>query len=125
VDQDAVDKLVTLYCAAWDEPDRERRRAMLEQVFEADGVYVDPTVRLTGVLALVDHIEKVSARYPGSTLLRTTRIDWHHEMLRFGWRKKLANGHLLPSSVDFCRLSEQGRLRLVVGFFGEMTDLDG
>ena len=52
-----LDETVATYCAAWDEPDRRRRLALLERSVTADAIYVDPTVELRGIAELVDVVE--------------------------------------------------------------------
>ncbi len=37
-----ITEAVTAYGAAWNETDDAKRRALLEQSFAADGVYMDP-----------------------------------------------------------------------------------
>jgi len=116
----SIEELVAQYCRAWDEAEAPLRYKLLKDVFEDDGIYTDPTVHLTGLGRLVEHIGQVATRYPGSRIVRTSTVDVHHDRLRFGWRKQLAGGDLLPDSVDFAMLSPRGKLQLVVGFFGPM-----
>src|ERR1700754_4267289 len=54
------------YCAAWDEPDAARRKALLDSVWAEGATYTDPTVQAQGQAALDRHIASVQARYPGS-----------------------------------------------------------
>lgn len=115
-----LENTIATYAAAWDEPDRDRRRALLEASVTADAVYVDPGVELRGVAALSGHIDAVSARYPGSRLELTTAVDTHHGIARFGWRKVLADGTLLPDSIDVVEIAPDGRLSRIIGFFGPL-----
>lgn len=115
-----IEETVATYAAAWDEPDRDRRRAMLEASVTADAVYVDPTVELRGIAALVDHVDAVQRRFPGSRLELTTAVDLHHGLGRFGWRKVLADGTRLPDSIDIVEVGGDGRLTRIIGFFGPL-----
>ncbi|MCK1357680.1 nuclear transport factor 2 family protein [Bradyrhizobium sp. 199] len=115
-----VNTLVDSYCAAWNERDGIKRLVMLAEVLTPDVRYVDPAVELSGREALATHIDVVFARYPGSGILRTTRIDRHHNRARFGWRKVLADGSLLADSVDFVEFARCGKICLIVGFFGPL-----
>jgi hypothetical protein len=112
------EETVTRYCAAWDEPDALRRRAILQEVWAADGRYTDPTVDLEGVDALGAHIGRVQETYPGSHIERLSAVDLHHDVLRFTWRRMLADGQPRPDGVDFGVLAPDGKLALIVGFFG-------
>lgn len=116
----SIQQTVATYAAAWDEPDRRRRRAMLEASMTADATYVDPTVEIRGIAALVDHIDAVSARYPGSRLELISAVDVHHGIGRFGWRKVLADGTELPDSIDVVEIAPDGRLARIIGFFGPL-----
>ena len=120
-----IDEAVATYCAAWDEPDRGRRRALLEASVTADIAYVDPTVDLTGIARLVDHIDTVSARFPGSRLVLTSAVDLHHGLARFSWRRILADGTARPESLDIVEIAEDGRLSRVIGFFGPLPPRTG
>jgi hypothetical protein len=115
---------VATYCAAWDEHDPIRRRELLVDSVAEDAVYVDPTIEVSGVDALVDHISAVSARYPGSWLEILSGIDEHHGLARFGWRRMLADGTALSDSVDVVEIAEDGRLWRIVGFFGPLPPRD-
>ncbi len=53
---DAIDHLIDTYCAAWNEPDADRRHEILNQVWAGNATYTDPTVRAEGVDQLVAHI---------------------------------------------------------------------
>lgn len=116
----SIEETVATYAAAWDEPDRGRRRAMLEASVTADAVYVDPTVELRGITALVDHIDAVRQRLPGSHLELTTAVDLHHGLGRFGWRRVMGDGTARPDSIDIVEVGGDGRLTRIIGFFGPM-----
>ena len=114
-----VEALITLYCEAWDEPDRVRRRQILARVWAADATYTDPTVHTAGIDELVEHTGKVLEKYPGSRIVRTSAVDTHHTVLRFSWQKKsLADGSKLPEGIE---LGGDGKLRRMVGFFGALA----
>lgn len=120
IDKAAAEALVTNYCDAWNESSAELRCQLLRTVLAEDSIYVDPTVHLVGVPALVDQIGKVATKYPGSAIVRTSIVDLHHDVLRFGWHRKLSNGQALRESLDVCAIDGDGRLRLIIGFFGPL-----
>jgi hypothetical protein len=121
----SIEQVVATYAAAWDEPGREKRKALLEASITADAVYVDPTVETRGIPALMDHIDTVAARYPGSCLQLTSAVDVHHGLGRFGWRKVLADGTELPECIDIVELADDGKLARVIGFFGPLRPRTG
>jgi len=117
----AVERVIDAYCAAWNEPDRARRREMLSAVWRAEATYTDPTAHVAGVDQLVAHIEKVLARRPGARVVRTSAVDAHHGFVRFAWRVVQADGTLLPEGIDFAEVDNDGAIRGVVGFFGPLA----
>lgn len=114
-----AEQVLEHYLAAWNETDAARRAALLAQCWAKDGVYSDPTVEVKGAAALSAMIGKVQQQYPGARLERTSRLDAHHDVLRFGWRMVLADGKALPEGVDFVHIVD-GRIARIAGFFGAL-----
>lgn len=120
--QEAVD----LYGQAWGEPDEAKRRAILEQAWAEDGVYSDPTAYVEGREALVQHIGGFMASRSGGgsgagpSIQIDSSVDVHHgKFLRFAWKMVAADGKtVLSPGMDYGELDEDGRLKLIVGFFG-------
>ena len=122
-DSATIEKLVDSYCTAWSADDPAKRLALLAEVWEETGVYVDPTAVCTGRNELAEHIGKVQQRYPGAKVIRTSVLDRHHDLLRFAWKMVLADGKSLPEGVDFAELSDDGKLQRIVGFFGPLAGM--
>ena len=116
--KDDTPEAVIRYMAAWNETDASAREALLEQCWGHDAVYVDPGVELSGREALSRHIAKVQAGRPGARLEFMSRIDSHHNVLRFLWRLVRADGTASDTSIDFGEIGPDGRLVKIVGFFG-------
>ena len=95
--------LVSRYCAAWNESDEGRRTQTLQDIWAKDGVYVDPTVQLSGLPALVAHIGAALARHPGSRIVMTSDVDAHHGMLRFGSLRVRRDGTMLPEGIELAK----------------------
>lgn len=107
------------YLAAWNEADAAKREALLAKCWATEGVYSDPTGEVKGAAALSAMIGQVQKQYPGARLERTSRLDRHHDVARFGWRMVLADGSALPEGVDFVHLVD-GRIARIAGFFGAL-----
>lgn len=107
------------YLAAWNEADASKRNALLAECWAKDGVYSDPTGEAKGAAALLVMIGQVQKQYPGARLERTSRLDRHHDVARFGWRMVLSDGSALPEGVDFVQIVD-GRIARVAGFFGAL-----
>jgi hypothetical protein len=120
----SLELLIDRYCLIWCETDVSRRAELLESVWAAGGTYTDPTTGALGKAELLAHIARVQATRPGATVQRTTGIDEHHGVLRFGFHVVDQDGTVLRHGTDFVVLDDdRQRLRRVVGFFGDLTAL--
>jgi len=116
--QAAIDETIAVYSAAWGEADAAKRRQMLQRVWAPDGTYMDPISQLKGVDALVERINGFRSKLPGGQIVPWSRVDVHHNVLRFAWRLVGPDGAILNEGMDFATLAPDGRLQSVVGFFG-------
>jgi len=123
MDKDKIAEVVTLYMAAWNEPDAAIRNALLQKCWADNGVYVDPNIELTGRDALAQHIAKVQASRPGARLEFMSGSDIHHNVVRFEWRLVGADNSHGDTSVDFGEIGPDGRLIKMTGFFGAAPKL--
>ncbi len=115
--------LIDTYCAAWSNESAEQRQALLAQVWADDAAYTDPAVDLAGAEALLAHIVAIRTRYPGARIVRTSEVDCHHGVARFGWRFVLADGSSFPEGLDIAFLdSSQTRITRIIGFFGPLAE---
>lgn len=113
-----MSEIIDAYMAAWNEPNEARRDALLRQCWAEDGVYTDPGVYLVGATALSARIEQKQRERPDARLVLLSAVDAHHGRFRFHWRLINANGGPGPKSVDFGQFGADGRIALMVGFFG-------
>ncbi|WP_269931211.1 nuclear transport factor 2 family protein [Aminobacter sp. HY435] len=116
-----VTDLIDRYCAVWNEPDPVRRKSLLDAVWADGARYTDPRADTHGSDELLAHIARIRASRPGASIARTTEVDLHHGMARFGWRVVEADGTPLPEGVDFVVLApDNARIERIIGFFGPM-----
>ncbi len=117
---------VAAYGAAWSEQDPDKRLTLLEKAWSEDGVYSDPTAEVKGRQALADHIGGFLAQSNGARIVLTSAVDLHHEIrLRFSWKMVAPDGQTtVAEGFDYGELDADGRLRLIVGFFGPFPPLD-
>jgi hypothetical protein len=113
----AAEATVRLYCAAWGEPEAEKRRAMLAQVCSDITHYTDPTVHFNHWRELDAYVENVHVMFPGCRIEITSGIDTHHGNGRFHWRFVTSDGATRQAGVDFVEFDADGRLGRIVGFF--------
>lgn len=118
MDRDHVALAIDRYANAWNETDSDARRALLEQCWADDGVYIDPTAHLVGREALNAHISNVHAKRASFRIEMMSDVDLHHNVIRFLWRIAFADGARGDVSIDFGEVGEDGRLSKIVGFFG-------
>ncbi|WP_406872683.1 nuclear transport factor 2 family protein [Aminobacter sp. P9b] len=116
--------LIDRYCAVWNEPDPVRRKASLEAVWAEGATYTDPRADAVGADELLAHIANIRAGRPGAVIVRTSAVDLHHGIARFGWRVVEADGTPLPEGIDVAFLTPDGeRIERIVGFFGPMIPI--
>jgi hypothetical protein len=118
----SVDEIVSIYGAAWLEPDEDQRRQLLAQAWADDGTYTDPLRHAEGRDALNQAIAGFQQRRPGERITLTSGADHHHGMVRFAWKWYAADGSTILEGVDFGEFASDGRLRRIVGFFGPMPE---
>jgi len=117
-------ELIDRYCAAWSDPKPEARAALLECVLASGATYTDPRAHTTGAGELLAHVAKVHAIRPNSRVVRTTALDAHHGMVRFGWKAIDAAGVTLVEGIDVAFLSADAtRIERIVGFFGPLMPI--
>ena len=111
--------LIDRYCLAWTEPDAGRRAELLASVWAPTATYTDPSVHATNAVELLAHIAKVQARRPGAKVVRTSAVDFHHDMARFAWHVALPGGSIPLEGIDIAFLTVDGaRIERIIGFFG-------
>lgn len=97
--------IVDTYLSAYGEQDAARRAELISQVWAADGRLVDPPLAAEGRDGISD-------------------IDEHHDQFRFAWELVGPDGTVAVSGIDVGELAEDGRLRRITGFFGELPARD-
>ncbi len=84
--------------------------------------YTDPGVHAAGADSLLAHITKIQADRPGARVVRTTSVDEHHSVARFGFRVLGADGAVLHEGMDITFMAVDGAtIDRIVGFFGSLV----
>ena len=60
------------------------------------------------------------AHFPGHTFRRTTAVDSHHDVARYGWELVGPDGAVAMAGLDVAEFGADGRITRVVGFFGDL-----
>ncbi|MDC0434242.1 nuclear transport factor 2 family protein [bacterium] len=105
------------YCAAWCEPDVNKRRAFLENAWSDDGIYQDPLGEAAGREQLIALIGGMHHKFPGARVEITSGVSKHHGKIYFEWQMLSGDGNVAFKGVDFGSFSAEGRLAQIVGFF--------
>jgi hypothetical protein len=117
--------LVDTYLAAFNETDPGRRAELLAEAF-ATGAYVaDPLLEGRGHDGLAAMAAQIHTHYPDHRLQRSTGVDRHHDVVRFGWELVAPDGAVVVAAVDVGIVAPDGRLARVAGFFGDPPALEG
>lgn len=115
---------VDTYLAAYGETDAERRAELIAAVWDEAGRLVDPPFEGTGHAGISGLAETAHGAFPGHRFRRVTGIDAHHEFIRFGWELVAPDGTVSAAGTDFGEITADGRLRRIVGFFGDLPAED-
>lgn len=117
-----VTELIDSYCRVWNEEHASTRKALLDKVWGFDAVYTDPTVASATKEQLLKHIGAVRENRPGAKIVRTTIVDCHHGVARFGWQLVRADGSRMPEGLDIAFISADGsRIERIIGFFSTLA----
>lgn len=116
--QDAVDT----YGAAWNEPDDIGRRKLLDECWADSGLYCDSMDRADGRDALHAHIARFQTLFPGARIEATSGADEHDGYFRFAWSMVDGDGTTTLEGFDVGHRDDEGRIDLIVGFFGPFPD---
>lgn len=123
-DTTTLEETIDTHLAAYLERDPERRTALIEQVWASDGHLFDPPLAAQGHDAINEMFAAVQEMFADHTFRRTTGIDAHHGIARYGWELVDASGTIALSGMDVAVVGSDGRLSRVAGFFGDLPARD-
>lgn len=123
-DTTTLEETIDTHLAAYLERDPERRTALIEQVWASDGHLFDPPLAAQGHDAINEMFAAVQEMFADHTFRRTTGIDAHHGIARYGWELVDASGTIALAGMDVAVVGSDGRLSRVAGFFGDLPARD-
>jgi hypothetical protein len=115
---------VDTYLSAYGEPDAARRAELIGRVWAADGRLVDPPLAAEGHAGISDMAAAVLRQFADHRFRRVSAIDGHHDQFRFAWELVGPDGTVAVSGLDVGELADDGRLRRITGFFGDLHPRD-
>jgi hypothetical protein len=110
------DELIDSYFAMWNETDAARRRDLIAKTWTEDARYVDPMLEGKGRDGIDAMVAAVHQRFPGYEFRRTSKIDLHHDHVRFSWELAPEDGPVFADGVDFGTVAADGKLAAITGF---------
>lgn len=108
---------VAAYFEMWNETDGAARRELVEEVWTADALSVDPIAEVSGWAAIEAHVAGVQQQYPGYRIAQRGDLDAHHDRARFPWVMCDGDGKAVLTGIDSVRLAADGRFAELVGYF--------
>lgn len=112
--------LIDRYLAIWNEPDTDRRRALIAATWADDASYIDPLMEGRGHAGIDAMIAAAQQQFPDHRFEQIGALDTHHEHLRFSWVLTSASGAPVVAGTDFGTVGVDGRLRGIVGFLDQL-----
>ena len=119
-----MDDVVTTYFAAWNEPDPERRGAILQRSLADDAELLDPTGRWQGIDGFVERIGNYQTAAPETKVVPASGIDAHNDVVRYAWTIIDAAGQEIIEGIDVAERAADGRLRRILMFHGSLPPKD-
>jgi hypothetical protein len=113
-------KLAERYIATWNETGPSARRALIGEVWSADGRYIDPMAEVTGRDQIDAVIAAVQAQFTGLTFRLAGPVDAHHQQARFSWELGQDGMDAIVAGFDVAQWDAEGRLSLVLGFLDKV-----
>jgi len=114
--------LIDRHLQAYGEPDPARRAALAATVWAPESHLADPPFEGRGIDGIAALTDLVLGHYPGHTFRRSTLVDEHHGVARYGWELVAPDGTVAVAGTDIADVVD-GRLVRVIGFFGDTQPL--
>ncbi|WP_030165840.1 MULTISPECIES: nuclear transport factor 2 family protein [Actinomycetes] len=113
--------LVDDYLSAWNETDPGARRAIVEKVWDPEGVYTDPLASVTGTEAIDQVLAGAQQQFAGMRFVRGDVFETHHNIARFTWELVPANGgEAVVVGFDVAAVNNDKKITSVYGFIDKM-----
>lgn len=111
--------IIDTHLAGYGEPDATRRLERLTAVWAPDGTLVVPPIDGTGPAGIAAVVDALLGQYPGHRFERTTAVDAHHDLARYGWALVEPDGSAVLTGLDIT-VGADGRLTSIVGLLGDL-----
>ena len=116
----SLEATIDTHLQAYFEPDAERRMRLIDSVWASDGHLFDPPLDAQGHAAINEMFATVQEMFSGHSFRRTTGIDAHHGIGRYGWELVDPTGTVALAGMDVAVVRQDGKLTRIAGFFGDL-----
>ena len=120
LDTATLTRTIDTYLDAYGEADATRREGLIAEVWATDGRLLDPPLDGEGHAGISALTDVVHAHFPGHTFRRTTAVDSHHDVARYGWELVAPDGAVAMAGLDVAEFGADGKIVRVLGFFGDL-----
>jgi hypothetical protein len=115
---------IDTYFDAWNETDSDARRLLLERCLTVNVELIDPTGRFEGLDDLRDRIGAFHEQLPGARVVKSSGVDEHNGIVRYGWDIVDPQGNTVMEGLDVAEQHDDGRLRRIVMFHGPLPAVE-
>lgn len=103
------------YVAVWNEPDVERRRALIRTLWQEDASHLARTLEAVGYAGIEKRVTDAYQKWvkeKGNIFRLRDGVDGHHDTIKLRWEMLPASGGAVISiGLDFLVLGSDGRIR--------------
>ena len=116
----SVTATIDTYMDAYSETDTALRAELVARTFTSNGELIDPPIEGKGHAGITEMMGAVLGHYPDHRFRRTTGIDAHHNVARYGWELVDTAGTVALDGTDVVVFDDGGAISRFLGFLGEL-----
>ncbi len=117
-----VSEVLSSYVQLWSERNPVLRGELVERCWAENGQIISVGQSLTGRPAVLREVERFQQQQPGHKLSVTSNFDIQGEWARFSFAQSGPGGELISEGTDVVEFAEDGRIALVVTFWGRLSE---
>jgi hypothetical protein len=114
-----IKTFVDQYISVWNEPDAERRRAIIRTLWQPDAHHLARTLEAIGHAGIETRVANAYDKWvrEKGCVFRLRDLDGHHDTIKLRWEmvpardNDKAGGDVISIGFDFLVLGEDGRIR--------------
>jgi hypothetical protein len=115
-----MQEIIERYITAWNETDTGKRRALVGELWAADGSYTDPLADIRGRDEIAGLIGAAQQQFPGLVFTLGGPVDANHHQARFTWHLGPSGGEPIVIGFDVVVLDDAGQIASVHGFLDKV-----